>query len=1292
MTTSNVTLTKPGLASKPGANFLPWIIRGLEGLWLFAALFVPLIFLNQDYAISEAAIAYVEVPKVALLRSLAGLIALLWLLEWAITSQAFQGPFQSISINDLPKKLRPSTVVSGLAIWIKVHPTRWLLLAAGMFFSSTFLSTVFSGSFVNSMWGEIPGQDGYSAYTIASYGVLFSVIATHLKSRAQLDRLLGAVVLMGFLVGLYGAFQYYGHDFLGTTESTGGGTFRITVFMGNAIFAGAVLSMTVPVTLVAAAAKLQSQDSWSWGPLQKVNQWVQDSMFTFLWAVILSVQFLGLIFTFSRGPWIGALLAIGGFLVLLALSSGLRMFIRTGLVLGLAGTLSIAFLHWQGNVTIINVGPWLGIAIAVLSLVATFAILFVINHFRRAITFIAIAGIVVTIIVAAVIAPPALRDSGSAETISESSQPQSEVVQRFRSIQTAVLDPGTIGGRATHWKISWELIKDRPWVEFKDLQLTSLRPLIGYGPDLFRYTYLLKSPAEDGGPGKRFLPLEPDHAHNFFIHQTVEQGIFGGVASLALFASAFGVCCHHLLRRRRNTGPIYRLLLFGLVTIFLGRFLEMMVGVARISDLTVLWVLFGLFVALVRFDDEIQKETESVASPFTELTGRRNRRRAIKASTVRSSSTALIFRLAIVAWLVGGIGIVTWQKSINSVRASVAEGNGVKHFQDGDLESSIENLDKAIKLAPGVPSYYSNRAEVSLAYQLRAETITEPGCAQQIKNLYQVCLGLQALNANLEAVNQQPFNLSARVMAANSALNLNLTDSALDLYQAAATLAPNSYPILNQLAEIQIDLGIYDGALDGLDRSLDITGESTDSITALHLKGRLFWEIQRYDDAVQTLKHGLSILYSQPSLSLMHDIYTMQGVINDIGYFDKIINENSNDSVAFYFRSLANLGLGNTNNAAFDMETASKLGFNPGNILEKNRKANRKALSIKAVSDARFSLAYYLNIRPEDNRYESALMIIGQRYLDLGLWKEAVESFTAFISISANNAASYKNRGDALFALMRYPEAIKDYEQAVALNSLDSVNSVALGKVYAALGDSETARLHFNRSIQLNPNSSDAYAARGFLSVQTGDYSTGLLDIGHAIQISPTNHDAYFKKSHAHIGLNQVLLALDNLDKAITLAPINSDYFYSRGLLRSRLNSIHPAIEDFTVSIELNTVMANNDPRYAKPYVDRGMAYIQEGIIHGDTEITDKELAEIQCFTSTIPASNASHFQCALIDADKALTLLEQQFNTSEWDYYKPTINLQLSDVHRLLGDSYTALDRTEDAQNEYEQSSKYRQ
>ena len=149
MTTATRTLSEPAATATPGVFLLPWISRSLEGLWLLAVFLVPLTFLDREYSLSEARISYVEVPKVALLRALAGIIAALWSIEWAIKSNALQGPVPSISISVVTEKLNPSKMVLAITKWLKVHPTRWLLLTAGLFFGSTLLSTLLSGSFHN---------------------------------------------------------------------------------------------------------------------------------------------------------------------------------------------------------------------------------------------------------------------------------------------------------------------------------------------------------------------------------------------------------------------------------------------------------------------------------------------------------------------------------------------------------------------------------------------------------------------------------------------------------------------------------------------------------------------------------------------------------------------------------------------------------------------------------------------------------------------------------------------------------------------------------------------------------------------------------------------------------------------------------------------------------------------------------------------------------------------------------------------------------------------------------------
>ena len=100
-----------------------WTNRGIEGLWLLTVFLVPLVFFSRDAALSEAAIAYVEVPKLTLLRVTVGLMAILWLAEWGLKQWFSSGPQTHI------RDFRPSAWPVRLAAWLREQPTRWLVLA-----------------------------------------------------------------------------------------------------------------------------------------------------------------------------------------------------------------------------------------------------------------------------------------------------------------------------------------------------------------------------------------------------------------------------------------------------------------------------------------------------------------------------------------------------------------------------------------------------------------------------------------------------------------------------------------------------------------------------------------------------------------------------------------------------------------------------------------------------------------------------------------------------------------------------------------------------------------------------------------------------------------------------------------------------------------------------------------------------------------------------------------------------------------------------------------------------------
>ena len=803
------------------------INRSLEALWLLAAFLIPLAFLDQNYAISEAAIGYVEVPKVALLRTLAGLIAMLWLIEWGLNTQRVRPALGLNPIFGLPR----------IRAWLGERPTRWVLLAAWFFLGTTLLSTVLSGSRGVSLWGEIPGQDGYPAYTIAAYVALFAVIATHLKTRAQLWRLMGAIVTGGTLVTGYAIFQHYGHDFFDLIEETGGGASEVSVFMGNSLFAGAAMMMVIPMTLVAAVLSVGEQQwaqRWSWA---RLNPFLVSLVMPGLWSAILAIQLLGITFTFARGPWVGTVAALVAFLGLAALFAGWGVLARAAVILALTVTFGVAMLHGLGSISILSLDPWFSLVIVLAGFLALGLV-----HLARAVFSRAVLGVGLGVALAVVIILAFSWYSGGGLTSGPQSgageSTSSEVAERLSSIKGDVLG-GFSAGRATHWRVSGRLFRDHPWPEFASLSLPWLRHLIGYGPELFRYTYLLGSPPE----GPDLLPQEPDHAHNFFVHHAVEQGVFGLVSSLGLFVSAIVVGAYLLLRKARGYSLAHKLILIGLLATLGGRFLEMMVGVARVSDLTLLWVVLALFVALPQVMGETQAVPESDPLPDT----RRRRRRAADVSLQpRLINWRLISRLAVVAWLIGGIFVLTWVKSVNNVRAAVSAGDAVKYLKKGDFQAGLAGLDRAIDLAPDIPVYYNYKSLVYSSYQRRTDIPPERECGTAQNQGYLECLAFRSYLANLEGKEKRPFYYRSHLAVADSAHTLGtagttittpgtssgnentivLADEAVRLYRETLALVPGSPVVRNALAASLIVAGQPEVALRVLEESLAITGET----------------------------------------------------------------------------------------------------------------------------------------------------------------------------------------------------------------------------------------------------------------------------------------------------------------------------------------------------------------------------------------------------------------------------------------------------------------------------------
>ena len=712
----------------------------LEVVWLAAVVLVPLVFAPPGSMLSIT-----QLPKVALLRTAVGLMAMLWAVEWALAAGVG------------PRWPRPG--LAPLRRWLAEEPTRWVILLAMVFLGANLLSTLFSASWRVSLWGKTPGGDGYALYTVLCYGLLFLVVATHLKTRRQLWRLVGAVVASGVLVGLVGTLQHYGADVYNLSEEL-----RQSATLGNPIFAGQFLVLTIVVTLAAAMA----------GPPGWRRRWLAGA-----WAVALGVQVAALAFTLSRGSWIGLLMALALLGLAVPVLLGRRSVRSVAVVAGPAALVTLVLLLLPGSATVES------------------------------------------------------KPSVTAVTA---------VTVRAATIPTVIVDTG-LGGRLRIWEGSSRLLVGQSWFDFGQDRLSPLRPVLGYGPELFSYVFLLESPSELHLASPKFY----DYAHNHYLHEGVELGAVGLLSFLGLLGAVF-VLGVRGLRRGGDSHPMTRRwLTLGVLAAMAGWAVAAVVGIPRIGDLTLFWTLLALFVAMPRVfaPGEVEEEAPPPASDRRPRAAWRRR-----AASVQLPLGRLFIALAAVVLL----GTFTWVKSVNYVVASTSAADALDALEVGRTDDSLRLIDRSVGLAPDVALYHLQRAAILQGYAEGTDS-AEAG----------IPYAEQAHESNLRAWRLNPLSGQTTQAVAVSAMELARRgqearrEEAAQLFARLTAAMPHNFRAYELAAHALWLLGDPQRALVEVERSLALTGDDSKGARSHLLRGFFLGELERMEEAAASMERALEL-------------------------------------------------------------------------------------------------------------------------------------------------------------------------------------------------------------------------------------------------------------------------------------------------------------------------------------------------------------------------------------------------------------------------------------------------
>ena len=316
-----------------------WCDGVIEAGWLAALVVAPMFFNVFSSRVFEP-------DKISMVRTIALVMALAWLVKIA------NGGYSWLPVWSATPPAEPeSQGVAARRMWRNPF-----FIPVALLIFAYLISTLFSLAPFVSWFGSYQRLQG--TYSVLSYLTIALITAGHLRSPAQIRRLQHVVVLTSVPIAIYGIIQHQGSDPLPWGGDT---TRRITANEGNSIFLGAYLIMALFMTLERAwssvLALVKSDDTAPRG-FDLIT-----SLAGGVYLVTLMIQVLAIVWTQSRGVWIGGLFGIYlfGLLVLVALRPrGFRVLRPLWVAAGILGLSGVIALNAVSGMESVRTIPYLG--------------------------------------------------------------------------------------------------------------------------------------------------------------------------------------------------------------------------------------------------------------------------------------------------------------------------------------------------------------------------------------------------------------------------------------------------------------------------------------------------------------------------------------------------------------------------------------------------------------------------------------------------------------------------------------------------------------------------------------------------------------------------------------------------------------------------------------------------------------------------------------------------------------------------------------------------------------------
>lgn len=179
------------------------------------------------------------------------------------------------------------------------------------------------------------------------------------------------------------------------------------------------------------------------------------------------------------------------------------------------------------------------------------------------------------------------------------------------------------------------------------------------------------------------------------------------------------------------------------------------------------------------------------------------------------------------------------------------------------------------------------------------------------------------------------------------------------------------------------------------------------------------------------------------------------------------------------------------------------------------------------------------------------------------------------IKLDPRSSLAYYNRGYAWFELKKYPEARKDFYEALRLREETGEGEFDLADTYFYMGtayqnqeENDSALVYLDLALDQQDHWT-YYSNKGTVLNDQRRYREALATLDKAIMLYPDTADLYYARSNTYLGQEDYERQVKDLDKVLALDPNHISALINKGAYWERQNRMTDALRNYYKVIRL---------------------------------------------------------------------------------------------------------------------------